>query len=122
MTRSGFRSIFVGSNGIRAGWRCLIFVLLVISMGGGFSVLRRYVLDISSQDAQAVLEPKQGAVSEAIAFLIVALAALIMSRIERRPWARYGLPLRGRRHLFFGLVWGFATLSVVMGTLWMIGT
>jgi hypothetical protein len=98
-----------------------MFILLVLVMGTGMYVIRKYVLHSPSPNIHAAIEPVQAAITEVTAFLIVALAALIMSRIEREKWEHYGLPLRRPRNVFFGLVWGFATLSVVMGTLWIVG-
>ena len=121
-TRSGFRNIFFGPNGIRAGWRCLMFFVLTTVISIAIHIFRKYVLHSPSRDIHAAIEPLSAAIREALAFLIVALAALIMSRMEREKWEHYGLPLWRRRNLFFGLVWGFATLSLVMGALWMVGS
>jgi uncharacterized protein len=51
--------------------------------------------------------------------LLVSLATLILSRIERRPVSVYGLGGSGRLRLFVhGLFWGLGLLSVLVLVLW----
>jgi uncharacterized protein len=47
------------------------------------------------------------------------IASLIMSRIERRPWAAFGLPVRGlfSRLFWIGAIWGFLVITVLLGAL-----
>jgi membrane protease YdiL (CAAX protease family) len=56
--------------------------------------------------------------SDGSTFLLAALAAWIMSLIERRPWSRYGITtLRAVPDFFTGLFWGFFCLSTLIGLL-----
>ncbi|MFZ0734371.1 MAG: CPBP family intramembrane glutamic endopeptidase [Candidatus Sulfotelmatobacter sp.] len=46
----------------------------------------------------------------------VALATVILSRIEKRPLSQYGIPLRQAFGLKFweGMIWGFSLLSLIL--------
>jgi membrane protease YdiL (CAAX protease family) len=60
---------------------------------------------------------------KAIAAFFVFFATWVVSRIEERPLADYGIPLAqafGRR-FWEGTVWGFAMLSAILGVLWGLG-
>jgi membrane protease YdiL (CAAX protease family) len=117
VTAGGPKVVFVGANGIRAGWRLAMFVALV-------AVLRLLVrLAGGPGVALLALEPRSIFVSRAVMFAMLAAAAAIMSRIEKRPWGSYGLPL-GRAvsaDTIVGALWGFGSVSLVMLVLWCAG-
>jgi uncharacterized protein len=106
------KTIFVGPNGIRAGWRFGIFVFLLF----GFSKLFFWTLTT----ALRYQEPdgwfaKNLALEGALSFGAALPAAWIMSKIERRPFQEYGLTRSGAfgRHFWAGVAWGLGA-SVVM--------
>jgi len=49
----------------------------------------------------------------------VVLPAVLMSRLEKRPFGDYGLPARGAFGVKFvsGVIWGFAALTLLLGML-----
>jgi uncharacterized protein len=107
-------TIFRGPNGIRAGWRILIFlgvlagILVVLSlMVAALTHGKRASFGLSQ------LTPSALSLSEGVTFLVVALAALIMARIERRRWGQYGLPLLSafRKDFWIGTIVGLAAIS-----------
>jgi membrane protease YdiL (CAAX protease family) len=106
------RSIFIGSQGLRAGWRLLVFVLLVVALGGAASVVLRKFAGSMGTDfsiGNVVL-------SELVQFGIVLIASLLMGRFERRTIGDYGLPFRlaFQRQFWTGALWGFAMLSIIV--------
>lgn len=106
-------SRFRGPNGLRAGWRLLIFLVIVAAMflAAAF-LLQPRLLKLLGTDFSA-----PGVfVGELIFFSIIALAAFIMSRIEHRRFAAYGLPARGflGKNFWTGALWGFAMLSFIV--------
>jgi CAAX protease family protein len=113
------KTIFVGPNGIRAGWRFGIFVFLLF----GFSKLFFWTLAtvLHYQEPEGWFA-KNFAIEGSLSFGAALLAARIMSKIERRPFREYGLALRGAfgRHFWQGLAWGLGA-SVVMIALLSIG-
>jgi membrane protease YdiL (CAAX protease family) len=113
--------IFFGNEGLRTGWGILLFVLLCI--GSSYTVSRLHLLPSIPQAAPGQpspeLPPLSSIVSESVYFILVWVATLILSRIERRPIGAYGLGGSGRLRLFLqGLFWGLVLLSVLVLVLW----
>jgi membrane protease YdiL (CAAX protease family) len=111
-------TIFRGPNGIRAGWRVLIFLALVVLIGIVFTipfVLMRVLSKGGDQALVAVsaLTPLGLSITEGALFVIPSIAALIMARIERRKYGQYGLPARFafRNDFWIGLLVGFLSIS-----------
>jgi uncharacterized protein len=120
-------TIFRGPKGIRAGWRAAIFLLmagaiaLLLGIAAGIILVARYGIEGARTAAQmAQINPAGLGFAELLIFLCpTAGAALIMSRIERRPWGAYGLPLRSafRGHFWIGAVVGFSSISTCLLTI-----
>jgi hypothetical protein len=112
---SALRNIFVGPNGIRAGWRFALYLLILAAIIFCVNfLLRRH------HHAPANLEnPLTTLRGEWLAFAAVGFAAWIMSRIEKQPWGNYGMPWSGafRSRFWLGGLFGFAALSLIMGVL-----
>lgn len=118
--RSQFANIFMGPNGIRAGWRLLIFVVIFIGLGRltGFT-LHRIPAIHAWEEAQSkgTLTAVHGIFDEGVGVLILIVSALIMSKIEKKTFADYSLPLTeafGKR-FWQGIPLGLAMLSILMG-------
>jgi membrane protease YdiL (CAAX protease family) len=116
---SAVHTVFMGPNGIRAGWRSLLFLLFVIAVGAAmqFAVFhipgfREWVRSLTP----GVMTPVSQIVSEFFMLFPVIVAAIIMSRIERRSFADYGFPGNqafGKR-FWLGIPFGFAMVSLMM--------
>lgn len=111
-------AIFHGPNGIRAGWRVLLFLLLVILVTLVFMtpfVVLRALRGGGPQIGIGVggLTPLGLSISEGSLFIIPSIAALIMARIERRKYGQYGLPARFafRKNFWIGILAGFLAIS-----------
>jgi uncharacterized protein len=113
-------TVFRGPNGIRAGWRLLIFLALVAAITFALTIpfLLIRVLGKGGTGLQfgmnvSSLTPLGLSISEGSLFLIPALAALIMTRIERRKWGQYGLPVRSAfgKDFWIGTLVGFLAIS-----------
>ncbi len=106
---------FVGPNGIRAGWRLLLFILIAGTLGYTlFSLTRLLGIHLRSG-----LNPGAVFVGEGLAFLALLLSAVVMGRIEGRSLADYGLPGRGAFGAEFwrGGLWGFLALTTLLAAL-----
>lgn len=114
--RSTIAWIFLGKDGLRAGWSTLLYLLLIVMMTLIVSLaLRSYVAQPQATAPQTAMRTLAG---EAIAAAVTIVAALIMSRVERRPFAQYGLKgSQAIADLTAGLVWGIVMLSVLIGLL-----
>jgi hypothetical protein len=111
-------SIFRGPNGIRAGWRALIFLAIVVGLVAAVNLVvwlvMHFLLHRPLQFGTASsLSPGAAILSDGAIFLFTGLAALIMSRIEHRKWEQYGLPLRFafRRDFWIGTLVGFLAIT-----------
>jgi membrane protease YdiL (CAAX protease family) len=115
--------ILYGPNGLRAGWRALLFMLIVVSIVVLINVVGHYLTRKyghspvnPGQIATATLAPGLIAIGELTSLAVILVASLIMGRIERRKLAHYGLPLRTPFPKYFweGLLWGFLSISGVL--------
>lgn len=122
---SGLKSIFVGRNGLRAGWRLLIFTAGLIVAFLGFSQLFKLWLAFAKHTVAAgrapvelLSLPVQQGVFDLLAFGVVLLLSWLMSRIEGRSVGSYGLPLSrpaaSLRRLASGLVVGFLLIFGIL--------
>ncbi len=123
---SALHKIFIGKDGLRAGWSVLIFIALCAVFG---FCLNRVVHKLfpnaprTAQDIQnAMSSPGFMFIGESSQLLVVLLATWIMSRIEHRPNSVYGFgDSRKVPHFFAGLAWGVTCLSLLVLTLWKTG-
>jgi membrane protease YdiL (CAAX protease family) len=107
------QSIFIGPQGLRAGWRLLIFLAIVLVLGGAVSLLQaRLIRRLGSG-----FSPTNVIIGETLLFGVVLIATAIMGRFERRSLADYGLPARQvlRKQFWTGALWGFVMVSIIVG-------
>ena len=120
--KRGLRWVFVGQDGIRAGWGVLLFVLLFAASGFVLSFAVRFLVHPKHLPRGAALTPQLGLLSEGLQVLCVLIATAVMALIERRPVLAYGYQGTARAARFvFGLVWGFVAISALVLTLWKAG-
>jgi membrane protease YdiL (CAAX protease family) len=118
-TRGIGQRIFIGPGGLRAGWRFLIFLLLFAAFQAIFRVCLSFIPAVHklfTTATQGTLTPEFELIFESIAIATVFLAAFIMSRIEKRRFAEYGIPARGAFGALFcqGVIWGLSLESLEM--------
>jgi len=105
-------TLFLGPDGLRPGWGFLFYAV-------SFLILQRLIgdllltYDFGASGRWAMLLEEFGWVLAAI------IPALVLARIEHRPWAAYGLP--GRfvlgKQFWLGALWGFGAISFLILTL-----
>jgi uncharacterized protein len=112
-------TIFLGPNGIRAGWRLLLFLAFFIGFGyltnQGLQHIPTFVTWAKSQPKGTISAAFQ-IVTEGLTVVFLFLAVWIMSKIEKRSFADYGLPLSeafGKR-FWQGIPFGFLALSLLL--------
>src|ERR1700685_1850661 len=119
------RRIFFEPNGLRVGWRLLIFSALFGSLFAGFTLIRfggfQGVRDAPRNLGQTIHTPFFMSKSEAIAFLLLCVATLIMGKIEGRKFRGYGLSLRQalRKDFWVGSLIGFLAISGTLFTMFL---
>jgi len=107
--------VFIGADGIRAGWRLAIAISIFVSILTVITILLVRVPQMHAWAAGggvAALFFSEGMLSVALV-----LTVAVMKRIEGRSWADYGLPANKAfgKQFWQGVPYGFAMLSVVIG-------
>jgi CAAX protease family protein len=114
-------AVFFNDRGLRAGWRLLIYIAILFAFRFLTFTLLSAFLGKNGQLTITELTPGFTIVGDGVFFLFLLLAALIMSRIERRKLRDYGLPLKGeailRRFLSGYIFWGFLPLTLCLLTI-----
>jgi uncharacterized protein len=113
------RNVFIGPNGLRAGWRIAIFFVLIPVFGQTINFVMHKIpaiVAIHRAAAPNVMTPGTMLIDEGSLVLVLLLAVCVMAVIEKRTFADYFLPLReafGKR-FWQGVPYGFAMLSLLM--------
>jgi uncharacterized protein len=106
------RILFFGPHGLRPGWGFVFYVAAFFVLqrltDAGVTAWVHFSLRMSPRISDALFE-FSGLVAAAV-------PAVILARVEKRPWAVYGLPLpRALGRLFWqGVVWGFLGISTLI--------
>jgi uncharacterized protein len=125
---SGFRKLFVGPNGIRAGWRLAMFIVFFAALE--FVIVQRGMRLIPGladmvRHAQGggALNPQFPLIFESAQLVVALLAAGIMSRIEKRSLGAYGMPLTGAfgKAFWQGAFWGLAFETIEIAAIYALG-
>jgi membrane protease YdiL (CAAX protease family) len=106
------RSVFIGPEGLRAVWRFLLYLLMVFVVSQALRALLRLSPEIRQiiNDAQTggIISHAFNFIFESAAILAAFIPAALMSRLEKRPFGAYGIPLKGAfgRLFWQGILWG----------------
>lgn len=106
--------IFMGPNGLRAGWRLTIFFAQLFALAFLIGLIARHFLH--GQQPGPADGYLSTILSEGATFSVVLFASFVMAKIENRTLADYGLPWRNafRGKFWEGMVWGFLALSALL--------
>jgi uncharacterized protein len=108
--------ILFGPNGLRAGWRALIFLAIFFGLNLAVNAIPAVRNQVTEVRATGVVSPLLAVGSEIMNVAIVFFAAWVMSKIEKRSFADYGLPWNqafGKRFQL-GLPIGFLMLTALL--------
>ncbi len=110
---SGVRKIFIGPHGLRAGWRLLIYILLMVAIAACVGAIARLFGAKRASGPLQQITPLQLCLLEGALLFYSVAAAWIMSKVEGRKFGDYGLPANQalRKDFWVGLLWGFLTTS-----------
>jgi uncharacterized protein len=121
---STIHKVFIGKDGLRAGWSLLIFIAIFAAVAFCANRIghKLYQPPRKTAGASQEISPIFGFVGESVPFLITCLVTWIMSKIERRPNSVYGFgDNRKVSHFFAGLAWGIICLSLLILALLLTG-
>jgi membrane protease YdiL (CAAX protease family) len=124
--KSILRKVFWGPNGLRAGWRIVIYLPLTYLLSEAIWALLIHIsitARILSAHVRGVMTAPFGIIDEIPLLLCFPLPALVMAKFERRQFGEYGLPLAGAFGKLFwqGAVWGLLAQSVVILAIYALG-
>ncbi len=107
---SYLRTVFLGPEGLRAGW------------GFAFYVAMFYPLQfVASRWAGSLVSGLWSMMLGEFGVLVAAVVpAFILARVEKRPWGSYGLPGRQAfgKLFWMGSLWGFGSITLLLGTMY----
>ncbi len=118
------RNIFIGKDGLRAGWSLLIFIALLaaVLIAANFVAHKIHPHNPSAAKNMSEISLKAAFINESIPLVIVLLVTWTMSKIERRPNSVYGLGgSRKVAHFFAGFAWRVVCLSLRVLSRWKTG-
>lgn len=117
---NALRSTFLGPNGIRAGWRLLIFIALTLPL----VFVVQFAAKLFPALKAAVKASMQGGASDPLGVIVLQVSVLLpilfagwlMSKIEHRPFGDYGLPDRCAfgKYYWQGIFWGLVTETLII--------
>lgn len=108
--------IFLGPNGIRVGWPLLIYFTILFALAFGANAYNSKLQHGAQPDIQSPL-PALSVMAVLVSILLV--ATWMMTKIEGRRFADYGLPWGKAfgKQFWQGATPGFGGLSALMGVL-----
>jgi len=112
-------SIFKGPNGLRAGWRLLIFFAIFAPLGYVAGLIVDHVIDPATDHET----PMSGTILMGTFLIALLLATWIMAKIEGRTFANYGLPWRRAfcKQFWQGVAISFGSLFLLLAVLRLAG-
>ncbi len=106
-------TLFVGPEGLRPGWGFAFYVAMFYPL---LFVADRLASqhDFGASGLWSMMLAEFGSLAAAL------VPAVVLARVERRPWKAYGLPVNlvFGRLFWIGAAWGFAGISVLMFALY----
>jgi uncharacterized protein len=96
---------------LRAGWKFLIFLALYVGLGR----LAAWAVLSTGYKPPRGFTAEDAAIAEIVQFAIALVASWVLSRIEARSLADYGLPARGAFGAKFweGTLWGLGAVTAL---------
>jgi len=113
--------IFLGPDGLRIGWRLVIAISMWFVLSGIVPMLFIWIPGVRALvthlSAPLLLTPAVLLFTDGIITIAALLTALVMTKIEHRSFAAYGLPGRAAfgKRFWQGALYGFAMISLLMG-------
>ncbi len=110
---SAMRTIFIGPNGLRAGWRLLIYLALSFLVAAIAGLVARLFGANRPTGKLSQITPFQLSGLEGAILFYSVVAAWFMSKIEGRQFGQYGLPVNRAfcKDFWVGIGWGFLATS-----------
>ena len=110
-----FDTVFLGPEGVRAGWRAGLYVSLVLVLLAAVQVATA-AMGLSLRINPRDMTPGPVFVQEFLIFACALGAAGVLSLLEARTVGDYGLPWERafRGHFWQGALWGYAEITILV--------
>jgi uncharacterized protein len=107
------RTLFLGPDGLRPGWGFVFYF-------AAFYVLQRLAVDVAWAHEFGAGGLWSSLLEEFGDLLAAIIPAVVLARVEQRPWRSFGLPSRLAfgRLFWVGLLWGLGAITLLMLTLY----
>jgi len=107
------RVLFFGPDGLRPGWGVAIYVV-------SFFLLQQFAADLAWARTLGPSGLWSTMLEEFGNLIAAAIPAIVLARVEFRPWGAYGLPGRQAFGKLFwvGALWGFAAVTFLIVSLY----
>jgi hypothetical protein len=117
------KSVFIGVDGLRAGWSLSLFLVLLAALSAGLNVLAKLAHVVPKRpDIASGFSPALVLLSDLSLFLGTLLVTWILSTIEGRRLGVYGINAkRALPNFMTGLGLGVTCLSLLVLILWKSG-
>ena len=111
MQPSYVRTVLLGPDGLRVGWGVAFYVAMFYPLQ---FLVSRWAGSLELNGLWSMMLEEFGVLLAAI------VPAMVLARIEKRPWGWYGLPTRQAfgRLFWVGAVWGFASITLLLATMY----
>lgn len=111
----GLKWVFIGPQGLRAGWSILIVLSLLLLLGKALSYA---VAKLHLVTPGGAFGPRQAFFGELFQLILLTICVAIVAAIEHRSILDFNLRGPNRvMHFFSGLVVGFVALSALVGAM-----
>jgi membrane protease YdiL (CAAX protease family) len=107
------RTLFIGPGGLRPGWGFVLYAVMFYPLQMLANRLA-WAHNFGASGLWSILLQEVGD------FVAAVLPALVLARIERRPFSAYGLPPSQAfgKQFWVGTAWGFTSITVLLGGLY----
>lgn len=120
--KRGLKYVFVGPDGLRAGWCALLFVAITAALIVGLNVGLHAIHFHGPKTDPKVIDPIGTMFQEALVSGILLISTLLAALITRRKFSQLGFSLTNALPRFIqGLFVGVAALSALIGLLYVCG-
>src|SRR5450631_102053 len=106
-------TVFLGPEGLRPGWGFAFYVLM-------FYPLQKLAVDLAWSRNLGSSGLWSMMLEEFLNLVAAVVPAVVLVRVERRPWRRFGLPGKQAfgRLFWLGSLWGFTGISLLIFVLY----
>jgi len=115
------RHVFIGANGLRAGWSALLFIAVMAAVALAVNLIA-HMLHLPKHPPSDEMSLRGSYISESVMLAMTVIATAVMARIEKKPFGSFGLGgQRSIRNFVIGMATGFVSLSALVGLLYACG-